>query len=802
MKGKKSLTILSIILLITVNIVSVTSLEIQNTNVKNNQTEPAELPIWSTGHEWTYNMDFTFVARNDNGGEIIDVAAGIHSMTARVIGTEKIDGTDHYKLKCSSNDMNGSISLFGIIDNAATFEGSFGGEAYVGVNTLGMRKFVFNVDADLHFFGTHQMNFDMTMNFLPCFDFLNFPITPNEEDWFVHIENASLDAKVYIDMLGGINKKFSDSMDFDDNLTLKNIETITLQPAGTFKTFRIGGDWGSKSDIWYSPEAGFLVKIDETLNWQDGKIDSIFELELQDTNYDASNKPPGKPKTPSGPTSGEADIEYEYSTFACDAEGDQLEYLFNWGDGTNSGWLGPFNAGETCTASHKWSHKGMYTVMTRAREKNTGLESQWSDPLPVTITGLPIINITIKRVETLDGMDFYNPVLPDKSEEPEFYFNFSINPMNKWQHDQYYNTVDGRFTDNMDYWLSSFIWQVNKSYIFNINKREIPFYIWLADYDSSFEGGDDLADVSGCNVPDVNGDDDFDKTKPPKRGAVFYQTYDIVSDCLKPYSTNADLKRDFFERSYGVYKIRGDHTPDNSLRDEDLFSLEQNDEMIVFTIKNNYGKPQAIASVAEGYDVLKTGAEIQFIGAVKDGMPDYQWEWHFGDRTASNEQNPKHTYTQHGTFTVSFTVKDSFGETNTFVLKVQIEKNNVPVLTNPQVTFVGKGTVQDMFTFSVHYYDQDEELLSKQLVYIDGVEHQMSGNGNDVDYIYETEGKQLGSGEHKYYFEFADEYGGTAKTVEDTFNVKKSRPMSKNYDFICLLRCLLNQFPMIRQLFL
>ena len=40
----------------------------------------------------------------------------------------------------------------------------------------------------------------------------------------------------------------------------------------------------------------------------------------------------------------------------------------------------------------------------------------------------------------------------------------------------------------------------------------------------------------------------------------------------------------------------------------------------------------------------------------------YPWKWDFGDGATSTEQNPKHTYTVAGSYTVSLTVTDAFGK--------------------------------------------------------------------------------------------------------------------------------------------
>ena len=94
--------------------------------------------------------------------------------------------------------------------------------------------------------------------------------------------------------------------------------------------------------------------------------------------------PPNKPITPSGQIKGSLDVEYTYTSNATDLNGDQVYYLWNWGDSTNSGWLGPYNSGVTCEAKHIWNVKGNYNIKVKAKDIYN-IESSWSDPLPITM---------------------------------------------------------------------------------------------------------------------------------------------------------------------------------------------------------------------------------------------------------------------------------------------------------------------------------------------------------------------------------------------------------------------------------
>jgi hypothetical protein len=109
-----------------------------------------------------------------------------------------------------------------------------------------------------------------------------------------------------------------------------------------------------------------------------------------------NNEPPNKPII-NGPTSGNINVEYTYTTSTTDPNRNRLYYLFDWGDGKFSGWVGPYNSGETAEASHKWSKKGDYEIRVKAKDEYTA-ESEWSDSLPISmpkVKAFKILNIDL-----------------------------------------------------------------------------------------------------------------------------------------------------------------------------------------------------------------------------------------------------------------------------------------------------------------------------------------------------------------------------------------------------------------------
>lgn len=97
---------------------------------------------------------------------------------------------------------------------------------------------------------------------------------------------------------------------------------------------------------------------------------------------EGTNEPPEKPQRPSGPGSGKPGIEYTFTTSAVDPEDNQVYYLWDWGDGNFSDWLGPYDSQDECQAEYTWEEKGTYAVKVKARDALME-ESLWSDPLSV-----------------------------------------------------------------------------------------------------------------------------------------------------------------------------------------------------------------------------------------------------------------------------------------------------------------------------------------------------------------------------------------------------------------------------------
>ena len=81
------------------------------------------------------------------------------------------------------------------------------------------------------------------------------------------------------------------------------------------------------------------------------------------------NEIPSKP-TIYGPINGKVSEEHEYKFITTDPNGDDVFIYVDWGDSTNSNWVGPYESGEVIIIQHSWSEEGTYLITARAHDEN------------------------------------------------------------------------------------------------------------------------------------------------------------------------------------------------------------------------------------------------------------------------------------------------------------------------------------------------------------------------------------------------------------------------------------------------
>jgi hypothetical protein len=102
------------------------------------------------------------------------------------------------------------------------------------------------------------------------------------------------------------------------------------------------------------------------------------------TTMESANYPPYQPSRPVGIIHVNINLEYTYISGTYDPNNDKVYYLWDWGDGNTSGWLGPYDSGVLCGGTHIWKVKDACNIKVKAKD-SYGKESEWSDPLPITV---------------------------------------------------------------------------------------------------------------------------------------------------------------------------------------------------------------------------------------------------------------------------------------------------------------------------------------------------------------------------------------------------------------------------------
>ncbi len=99
---------------------------------------------------------------------------------------------------------------------------------------------------------------------------------------------------------------------------------------------------------------------------------------------DIPSNPPDAPVL-TGPTNVVINEQCTYTVVTTDPDDDDVFYYIDWGDGSNTGWIGPFNSSVPTQSSHIWTGLGSYTVKAKAKDVY-GAQSEWSDLLIVTVS--------------------------------------------------------------------------------------------------------------------------------------------------------------------------------------------------------------------------------------------------------------------------------------------------------------------------------------------------------------------------------------------------------------------------------
>jgi outer membrane protein assembly factor BamB len=135
-----------------------------------------------------------------------------------------------------------------------------------------------------------------------------------------------------------------------------------LNPDGTLRWTFDTGD---------AIESSPVIGEDGTIYIEGGQAFNSYLYALQTIN----DQPPSIP-TIAGSSSGKIKQTYNYTIVSTDPEGNNVSYYVDWGDGTNTGWIGPHSSGYELIVNHTWTKQGTYTIKAKAMD-NHSAESGW-----------------------------------------------------------------------------------------------------------------------------------------------------------------------------------------------------------------------------------------------------------------------------------------------------------------------------------------------------------------------------------------------------------------------------------------
>lgn len=143
---------------------------------------------------------------------------------------------------------------------------------------------------------------------------------------------------------------------------------IAINPDGTEQWRKEISNYGVDS----SPAIGAdgTVYIGATINdYPNGEYGYVYA-------FGEGNNPPETPRI-TGPQNGKKGETYTYTFETTDQDNEDIYYYVDWGDGTNTGWLGPYQSGTELTLAHTWMFQGTYPLKAKAKDEQ-GKESNWA----------------------------------------------------------------------------------------------------------------------------------------------------------------------------------------------------------------------------------------------------------------------------------------------------------------------------------------------------------------------------------------------------------------------------------------
>jgi hypothetical protein len=192
--------------------------------------------------------------------------------------------------------------------------------------------------------------------------------------------------------------------------------------SGDFDNWRLG-----RGQAWSKDE--MAPTIDWTYSSAPGSWRGVIECCLlfgdpaQMVKTPHPSEPPATPDAPIGPDQWIRNIECTFSAVTTEPDGENIFYMFDWGDGYLSDWLGPYPSGQTVEEEHAWAELGDYEIKVIAKDIY-GARSSWSPAASLTIVedqapGRPVIT---GKQRIIGGLKYDYTFVSTDPEDHDIYY--------------------------------------------------------------------------------------------------------------------------------------------------------------------------------------------------------------------------------------------------------------------------------------------------------------------------------------------------------------------------------------------
>jgi PKD repeat protein len=364
-----------------------------------------------------------------------------------------------------------------------------------------------------------------------------------------------------------------------------------------------------------------------------------------------------------------------YTVHATDLDGDQIQYKFDWGDGTTTGWT------DNPTQTHIYGRIGKFDVFIKIKDKSEyELQNSLSEPMEVYIRnpqGTIIIDSPVSGSKWKTG----------STQSIEWsYVGESINEV--------YFTLHKKSDPDFTMVITEEPISPNYIYRWNIPKsiaagNDYQIAVWsIANYSFSNEFSIVKGTSSAKNPILANLLqkllDLFPRLEPILEPIIDQITKNVDKptegkvEPVEPITTDPGESVEPEELVDPIDETENEeNVDDQDNQDQDQDSNQDTQDENNQNQEQTQSQPLDIIYAYANKDTAEEDEDIQFCSYARGGEGSRTYHWDFGDETTSTQRCPTYAYEAEGEYTPVLTVTDEIGDTITQELDtIEIVDNN------------------------------------------------------------------------------------------------------------------------------